>query len=43
MKKKNENRIFPSSPDTIFSLKVFKILLTKYQSVILPKPFTSYT
>jgi len=35
MKKKHENTIFPSPPDTSLFFYVFKFVLTKYQNKIL--------
>ncbi len=32
MKKKHENKIFPSSPDIPFSPEVYKHIVTKYQN-----------
>ena len=43
MKKKHENTIFPSSPDTPFFVLVYKFVLTEYQNVILSQLVTSYT
>jgi len=43
MKKKHENTIFPSSPDTPLFFHIFKFVLTKCQNEILSPLVTSYT
>jgi len=43
MKKKHENTIFPSSPETPLFFHVFKFVLTKYQNEILSQLVISYT
>jgi hypothetical protein len=43
MKKKHENTIFPSSPDTPFFVLVYKFVLTEYQNVVLFPNVTFYT
>ena len=43
MKKKHENTIFPSSPDTPLFFHVFKFVLTKCQNEILSQLVISYT
>lgn len=43
MKKKHENTIFPSSPNTPLFVLVYKFVLTEYQNEILSQLVTSYT
>jgi hypothetical protein len=43
MKKKHENTVFPSSPDNLFFIPVYKYLLTEYQNAVLFCCVTSYT
>ena len=43
MKKKHENTIFPSSPDTSLFFPVFKFVRAKCQNEILSPRITSYT
>jgi len=43
MKKKHENTFFPSSPDILFFIPVYKFFLAEYQNAILFSLITSCT